>query len=110
MEKVKNKKSPGEDNRKAKMIKYREKTLMKMLYRIKSVEKDKKMSQTLITAILCLIHKKEDKVRKLATLIANRLKQHYGTVIGGYQSGLRRGRSVVDQIILLQQLQEQNHQ
>lgn len=124
IKKLKNNKSPGEDNIPVELFKYGGQNLInqfqKLLQRIWEREE---MPREWTGAIICPIHKKGDKrechnyrgiallnvaYKILSTYIKNKLVEEVENKLGEYQCGFRPGRSTVDQIFTLREIQAES--
>lgn len=123
---LKNNRSAGEDAVQAEMLKYGGEIVETMVYElIEEIWEKEEMPRSWRDAIICPIHKKGDQTncnnyrgiallnvtyKVLATCIKNRLNQYADKILGEYQSGFRRGRSVTDQIYVLREIQSISHE
>lgn len=122
MDAMKNNKSPGSDDLQAELFKYGGITLTERIHElIVRVWRSKIMPNEWSLSIIQPIHKKGNKqkmenyrpisllnvVYKIMASITNqRLQEQTEKKIGDYQAGFRKGRSVIDQIFVLSQIQE----
>jgi len=119
---LKDHKSPGEDNIPAELIKAAGHTLWTRLHQIiTSVWEKEELPEDWLVGLLVPIHKKGSKTdcknyrgicllnasyKILANILYSRLVIYAEEIIGDYQSGFRPGRSTIDQIFTIRQIME----
>lgn len=126
IQQLKNNRCAGADEIQAEMVKHGGKNLQNMLCKlIQEIWRKEEMPREWKEAIICPLFKKGEKencenyrgiallsvlYKILATCIKNKLVNHAENKLGEYQSGFRRGRSVVDQIYTLKEIQATSYQ
>ena len=124
LNKLKNNKSPGEDQITAELLKYGgEKLEEKIQKLLEQIWLQEQMPQDWNEAILIPVHKKGDKMKCsnyrgiallnvvykiLASYIKDQVIKKVEKEIGEYQGGFRANRSVVDQIFTLREIQAES--
>ena len=124
IKKLKNNKSPGEDQITAELLKYGgEKLEEKIQKLLEQIWLQEQMPQDWNEAILIPVHKKGDKMKCsnyrgiallnvvykiLASYIKDQVIKKVEKEIGEYQGGFRANRSVVDQIFTLREIQAES--
>lgn len=119
---LRNNKAPGEDKITAELLKYGGEDITRAMHElIKKVWLSETMPEDWYTALICPIHKKEDKTvcknyrgisllsvpyKLLTKIIAARLEPLVEKIIGDYQCGFRKGKSTVDQIFAIRNILE----
>ena len=117
---LKNRKSPGEDNIPAELIKAAGARLWSRIHQlILKVWQEEKLPDAWQMGLLIPIHKKGSRMecenfrgicllstsyKILAEILYNRLAVYTEEIIGDYQGGVRPGRSTTDQIFTLRQI------
>ncbi|VEN37593.1 unnamed protein product [Callosobruchus maculatus] len=126
IKKIKNNKTPGSDNITAEMFKYGGEALEVHMYNmIKNIWIKEELPEDWREAIICPIYKKGDKAdchnyRGIALLNAaykiltmylkDKLTVEMENIVGEYQCGFRPGRSTIDQIFTLRELQAESYE
>lgn len=124
--KLKNNKSPGSDGITSELFKYGGYRLNNHLQELlNEIWKKEELPKEWTEAIICPIYKKGDKsecqnyrgiallnvaYKILATYLKNKLIEEMEINIGEYQSGFRQGRSVIDQIFALREIQAESYE
>src|SRR5262249_51587570 len=120
--KLKDNKTPGEDNIPAELIKNGGPTLWNRLHQIiVTVWEEETVPEDWLMGILIPIHKKGTRLeyenyrgicllnaayKTLAVILFDRLEPYSEEIIGDYQGGFRIGRSTTDQLFLIRQIME----
>uniref|UniRef100_A0A8D8W2L6 Craniofacial development protein 2 n=1 Tax=Cacopsylla melanoneura TaxID=428564 RepID=A0A8D8W2L6_9HEMI len=120
--KMKNNKAPGNDNITPELLKYGGEAVESMMLKIiHTIWKREKMPVNWNAGVLCVLHKKGDKLdcnnfrgimllntayKVLTSILNERLKEITETKIGEYQCGFRRNKSTSDQIFVIRQIME----
>lgn len=123
---LKNNKSPGENGITGEILKWGGQTLQERIKNIiKQAWEDEKLPEVWKTALIYPVHKKGDRsecrnfrgiallditYKVLATIIRNRLSAYANEMIGEYQGGFRKGRSTIDQIFTIKQIQHKSYE
>lgn len=123
---LKNNKSPGADNIMAELFKYGGEEMHKKIHElICKIWEEEQMPKEWSQAIICPIHKKGAKAecnnyrgiallniayKIMATSLKNRITKEAESIIGEYQCGFRPGRSVVDQLFVLREIQAESYE
>lgn len=124
--KLKNHKAPGIDGIPSELVKHGINKLKDHIWRlVKLIWKNLKLPKEWNIGIIVPIHKKGDHTicdnyrgitllsvtyKVLAYILYDRLSIYCEGIIGGYQSGFRKGKSTVDQIFLLRQALEKTYE
>lgn len=122
IKKMKNNKTPGEDEINIELIKYAdEKVAARVFELVREVWRKKEIPREWTTAIISPIPKKGDPestenyrpisvlniIYKIFTSLVNkRVQEEAKEVIGDYQCGFKKGKSVVDHIWVIKQIEE----
>jgi hypothetical protein len=122
IDKLKSHKSPGIDQIPAELIKVGGRTLCFEIHkRITSIWKREKLPEEWTESIIVPIHKKGDKTdcnkyrgisllpttyKILSNILLSRLIPYPKDIIGDYQCGFRRNRSIIDHIFCIRQVLE----
>lgn len=122
---LKNNKSGGENGIVAELLKVGTDVILDRLHQlVLRVWKEERMPKDWKTAILCPIYKKGDRsicnnyrgialldvcYKIFAQIIKERLNLYSTKELGEYQGGFRKGRSTVDQIFTLKQIQNNSY-
>lgn len=119
---LKNWKAPGADGIPAKLIKYGGLELHKTIYELCSrIWNEEILPEEWNKAIVIPVHKKGDKIschnyrgisllntvyKVFSKILLGRLEPLAEECIGNYQCGFRKGKSTIDQLATIEQLQE----
>jgi hypothetical protein len=119
---LKNNKAPGEDNITAELLKCGGAHLWRKTHElITEIWRTEIMSKEWSVAVICPIHKKNEKTicsnyrgisllsviyTVLSKILAKRLNPYTEDILGDYQCGFRRDRSTTDQIFALKNILE----
>lgn len=123
---LKNNKSAGENNITAEILKNGGETLIFRIWSlIKTIWEVERMPEKWNKAIIIPLHKKgaendcnnyrgialQDVTYKvLAKIIRNRLEKYHNEKVGEYQGGFKAGRSTIDQIFIMKQIQQNTYE
>lgn len=119
---MRNNRAPGEDGIPAELFKYGGEEVMRSMYTlIRSIWESEQIPEDWNTAVICPIHKKNDKTvcsnyrgisllnvayKIFSKVLARRLEVYAERELGEYQCGFRRNRSTLDHILSLRLILE----
>lgn len=122
LNKIKNNKSAGSDEIVMELIKYSDQDVLHRIHRlILEIWEKKEMPEEWYEALICPIYKKSNAqlpgnyrpisllnttYKVLAHLINNKLKLNIEGMIGQYQAGFKKGKSVIDHTFVINQIHE----